>query len=278
MRVLVLIFSPFLFSMGLTACGADIAKDTAQMRVVSTSLCGDTYVVSMLGDADVLALSWQSGDNISAAPESFKDKPKASDDIESLLALNPTLVVFGPDEGGAAKPILDKRGIEHVSLKWGESFESVEVNTQMLLSTLRSSVNKLESVSLSRQAQKDPGSSPGIQVPSVLYLSASGGTAGPGTYVDAAISAAGGSNIITTPGWHTPSIESLVGLEPDLIVTSFFKDGYSSVNEAGLRNKVLQDKIKSVPRVNVPGKLWPCAGPGLYEASGIIKRAIEELE
>jgi len=262
MRVLALIFSLLLAS-----CGAEMTEDTAHMRVVSTSLCGDTYVLSMLGDEDILALSWQSGDDISAAPESFRNKPKASDDVEVLLALNPTLVVFGPGEGGAAKPLLDKRGIEHVSLKWGESFESVLLNMNILAAATNLDPNTIDVIRHLPKGQS-----------SVLYLSASGATAGPGTYVDAAISAAGGTNIIKTPGWHTPSIESMVGLEPDLIVTSFFKDGYASVNEAGLRNKVLQDKIKSVPRVNVPGKLWPCAGPGLHEASSIIKHAIEELD
>jgi len=270
MRVLALIFSPLLFSIGLASCGAELVEDTLHMRVVSTSLCGDTYVLSMLGSEDILALSWQSGDAVSGATDSFKNKPKASDDAESLLALNPTLVVFGPGEGKAAKPLLDKRGIQYVSLAWAEDFESVAANTQILSSAL--------DLSASLQAPEYPGSPPeGEDVPNILYLSASGGTAGPGTYVDVAIRAAGGHNIITTSGWHTPSIESLVSLEPDLIVTSFFKDGYASVNEAGLRNKVLKDKIKSIPRINVPGKLWPCAGPGLYGATDIIKNAVEEL-
>lgn len=256
-----------IFSLLFTACGAEILEDTAKTRVVSTSLCGDSYVLSMLGDADILALSWQSGDSLSTAPDSFKNKPKARDDIETLLALNPTLVVFGPGEGMAAKPLLDKRGIKYVSLNWGEDFDSVMRNLNLLAEATHLDPVAIDVIQHLPREQ-----------PSVLYLSASGATAGPGTYVDAAIVAAGGVNIITTQGWHTPNIESLVVLNPDLIVTSFFKDGYASVNEAGLRNKVLQDKIKSIPKVNVPGKLWPCAGPGLYEATGIIKRAIEGLE
>jgi len=264
MRVLALIFS-LLFA----ACGAEISKDTTnnvgQNRVVSTSLCGDSYVLSMMQAEDIAALSWQSGGGLSTAPNSFKNKPKAHDDVETLLALDPTLVVFGPGEGAVAKPILGKRGIEIVNLTWGEDFEVVITNQKQLNDAAKpQKVPAYAGMMLDRQ-------------PSILYLSASGGTAGPGTYVDAAIRAAGGTNIITTGGWHTPSIESLVSLEPDLIVTSFFKDGYASVNSAGLRNKVLQDKIKSIPQIDIPGKLWPCAGPGLYEATGIIKTAIEGL-
>ncbi|MCF6275182.1 MAG: ABC transporter substrate-binding protein, partial [Robiginitomaculum sp.] len=237
-----------------------------KLRVVSTSLCGDAYVLSMVAEEDIAALSWQSGDTLSTAPVSFKDKPKARDDIETLLTLNPSLVVFGPGEGVAAKPLLDKRGIKYVSLAWGEDFEAVQKNMDLLVSAAyRDTVQANIIQRLPRERA------------SILYLSASGGTAGSGTYVDAAIKSAGGRNIIATGGWHTPSIESLVALNPDLIITSFFKDGYASVNASGLRNKVLQDKIKTIPRVNVPGKLWPCAGPGLYAATDIIAKAIEGL-
>jgi len=271
MRVLALIFSPLLLSLFLASCGAEITEDTAHMqqkaRVVSTSLCSDTYVLDSVPHEYIIALSWQSGDDISTAPDSFKNKPKASDNAEALLALNPTLVVFGPGEGRAAKPLLDKRGIQYVSLAWGEDFESILNNINILAAATNFDPFIID------VAQRLPRGRP-----SVLYLSAAGGTAGPGTYVDAAIAAAGGKNIITTSGWHTPSIESLVALNPDLIVTSFFKDGYASVNEAGLRNKVLQDKIKSIPRINVPGKLWPCAGPGLYEVTRIVGKAVGEFE
>ncbi len=262
MRVLALIFSFF-----LTACGLDMANDNANTRIVSTSLCGDTYVLDAVAHNNIAALSWQSGDDISMAPDTFKDKPKASDNAEVLLALNPTLVVFGPGEGALAKPLLDRSKIAYVSLEWGEDFDSISRNKALLLKAAQLEPARLNSVQpLPRRAH-----------PRVLYITSSGATAGPGTYVDAAIETAGGKNIITTQGWHTPNIENLVALNPDLIVTSFFKDGYASVNDTGLRNKVLRGKMKEVPMVNVPGKLWPCAGPGLLEATKIIRDALLEL-
>lgn len=257
MRVFLLIFSTLAF-MG--------AKEATPKRVVSTSLCGDSYVLSMVAQEDILALSWQSDDDLSAAPTSMRDKPKAWDDPERLLALKPDLVVFGAGEGRISKPILDKAGIAYVNIKWGEDFTSVLSNESRLAKVTHIETQKREPV------QRLPRHSP-----TVLYLSSSGATAGQGTYIDEAIRTAGGTNIISRPGWHTPDPESLVALKPDLIITSFFKDGYASVNEASLRNKVLQDKIKSTPHINIPGKLWPCAGPGLYQAVDLIADAIAEL-
>ena len=257
MRALALIFSTFLLM-----CTDSVARP----RLVSTSLCSDAYILSTVRGKDITALSWQANDQLSNASQNLRGKPKAWDNIERLLALDPTLVVFGPGEGEAAKPLLDKAGIKYLGLVWGEDFASIDANLKLLA----------EAMGVLPDLTPKPKAPSGRKV-KILYLSASGGTAGPDTYVDAVIEQAGGTNIITTPGWHTPDIETLVGLEPDLIVTSFFKDGYASVNTAGLNNKVLQNKLKATPHINVPGKLWPCAGPGLYAATDIIANAIKEL-
>ena len=263
MRVFLLVFST-LALMG--------ANEATQKRVVSTSLCGDNYVLSMIAQKNILALSWQSGDALSAAPISMQGKLKAWDDPERLLSLTPDLVVFGAGEGRVSKPILDKAGIPHINIEWGEDFASIRNNQAALA---KASSIKKQKINV---AQRLPRHLPTKHLPTILYLSSSGATAGPGTYVNAAIKRAGGTNIITKAGWHTPDPETLVALKPDLIITSFFKDGYVSVNESSLRNKALQGKIKSTPTVNIPGKLWPCAGPGLYDASNLIAEAIAELD
>lgn len=257
MRVFLLIFS------ALALMGAN---EAAPKRVVSTSLCGDSYVLWLVPEANITALSWQSGDSLSNAPNSMRRQPKAWDDPERLLSLNPDLVVFGPGEGGTSRPILNKAGIAHTALVWGEDFKSVQNNNDILTRALGEGP-----MLISAPSEEN------YKPPSILYLSSSGATAGPDTYVDAAIKRAGGTNVITKAGWHTPDPETLAALKPDLIITSFFKDGYASVNESSLRNKVLQDKINATPTVNIPGKLWPCAGPGLYDAIDLITDAIAEL-
>ena len=263
MRVFLLIFSFFLIG----GCGAAEPASAPQTRIVSTSLCGDSYVLSMVPHGDIAALSWQADDALSGAPASLRERPKAWDDPERLLALNPNLVVFGPGEGTMAKPFLTKAGIEYVSLKWGEGFKAVFTNRDIIGAAADIQTPQIGvSVRLGH-----------TRAPLVLYLSSSGGTAGPGTFVDAAITRAGGENIITKSGWHTPDPETLIGLNPDLIVTSFFNDSYASTNESGLRSTALQNMITTTPHVNVPGKLWPCAGPGLYDAADIIYEALREV-
>jgi len=173
--------------------------------------------------------------------------------------MQPEILVLGPSEH-VRDAMLPNTQI--VSLDWVEDWDGVLKNVY-----------------------KIPGLDPGpaevaTQVrnsdnqKSVLYLSRSGGTAGPGTYVDAAIQMAGGENIVTTPGWFTPDPEWIIAQKPDVILTSFF-DAYESVNATGLRNAAIAEFITQHQRVDIPGALWPCAGPGLAEAAALIREGVE---
>ena len=227
--------------------------------IVSTSLCGDTYVLA--GGGEIAALSWQSDGPLSRASGNYL---KASSDPEVLVAMQPEVLVLGPGEV-VREGLLE--GSEIISLDWVESWEGVIANT-----------NKVPGPDPGPPKSElgGPGSEAGdlLSRSSILYLSRSGGTAGPGTYVDVAITAAGGRNIVEQSGWFTPDPEWIVAQNPDVVVTSFF-EGYESVNAGGLRNKAVVEFIADRTRVDVPGALWPCAGPGMIDAVELIAEAIE---
>ncbi len=84
-------------------------------------------------------------------------------------------------------------------------------------------------------------------------------------------------NIAKAAGWFTPDPEEIIAYEPDLIITSYFKNGYESVQSTAVRNKTVQRFIAGHPSTEIDGKLWPCAGPGLIEAAELIAKAIDEL-
>ena len=242
--------------------------------VMSTSLCADAYVLELVPFADIKALSWQAGDKLSTAPKAFSTKPKARDDFETIISLKPDLVVFGAGEGKHTKPLLDKIGIKYINITWGEDFASIDKNIKTLQKQLPINTQKNE-FQIPKQYLNPHNSS---KKPKLLYISSSGAIAGKNTFIDAAFQAAGGENIIKKQGWFTPDPERLIDLKPDLIVTSFFNDGYTSISTNGLKNKIISDKINKTAHINIPGKLWPCAGPGLITATKLIETKISELE
>ena len=239
--------------------------------IASTSLCGDSYLLALAPD-HISALSWQSRSPLSRASEAQRALPQIWDDPEVLLSTDADIILFGAGEGKFS----DKLGKKAVTLKWGEDFETLKLNADAIHDIIAlptdvrtdwaDRVKTLKNRSNARNSK-----------PKILYLSRSGGSAGTGTFVDSAIKAAGGENAALMSGWFTPDPEDIIAYEPDLIITSFFKNGYESVQSTAFRNKVVQRFIAKYPSVEIDGSLWPCAGPGLIEAAELISEAIDKL-
>jgi iron complex transport system substrate-binding protein len=235
-----------LVALNLTACQKADAVSSPENRLGSTSLCADSYLLALAPNR-IGALSWQAGSALSTAEPSMESLPRLWASREVLAGTTLPLVTGpgDPDFGRA----------NTAALTWGDNFDTAFQADIASLSTL------------------DTPSMP----PRVLYLSRSGGSAGPGTFIDAVITAAGGVNANETPGWHTPAVERTLQFNPDLIVTSFFGSNYAGVSDRAVRHSALRRYLAERPRVDIPGKLWLCAGPGLIEATRQLNAAILAL-
>ncbi len=245
--------------LSLTGCGA-VQTDLPNDSIVSTTLCADTYLLAMPDlEPRLKALSWQSRSSLSRTDTHLQTLPQVDEDPERLLRWK-----------GAT--IISSAGIEgDINLIWGEDFDTVWKNFAVLSNTLN-----VVDPSLALQAKLDALPQPAT-TPRLLYLDRSGATAGTGTFIDAVFRAVGAKNIITTAGWHSPDTENLIGLHPDVIVTSFMGSNYTSVNDKAVRHTALAEKISTTPKINIHGGLWPCAGPGLVKAASQLSQELAKL-
>ena len=262
--------------LGASVLTSAAQANTAPKTVGSTSLCGDSYVLALAPDL-VRELSWQSRSPLSLASRTQQERPQLWDDAEVIAASSSDVILFGSGEGSFA----ERLGIETLKLTWGEDFASVMRNAQMVAGALGRPDTLTPDITARLTRLKSRADKHGVR-PKVLYLARSGGSAGTGTLVDAVIKAAGGENALADKGlalsgWVSPDPEILLGVKPDLIITSYFKQGYESVNAAAMRNKTLSAYIQSFPSVHIDGALWPCAGPGLIEAAEILADAMDKL-
>ena len=248
-----------LASLVFMACSPS-AVDLPENAVVSLTLCADSYLHALPNtEPRLAALSWQSRSALSVTPDHLKSLPQAD--------ANPERALIWKD----ATRISSAGGPGDIDLKWGEGFESVWENLEALSNALNTP-NPSKKLKARLNAIPQPAARPRI-----LYLDRSGASAGPGTFVDAVIRAAGADNIIQTPGWQSPDTETLMQFSPDIILTSFMGSDYAGINDRTLRHAALTAKINSVPQIDIPGKLWPCAGPGLVSAAETLSKAISEL-
>ena len=259
------------------------AQDTASSQggVVSASLCGDAYVLALEPDSNISALSWQVDQPVSAAPGWARRLPRAWPDAERLFALDPGLVVFGAGEGGRAGAMLERSGYRTFELAWAEDFDGVRANLSALGEALGRDAAAMDAVQtlndrladLQRRTDRRRGA------PSVVYLSASGASAGAGTFVDAAITAAGGRNSAAQSGvngWGRSDPELALTLEADIILTSYFTDGFTGTLSRATRHAAYRRLLGTAGRVDIASADWPCAGPRLIDAAEAIADALDE--
>ena len=235
---------------------AEIPKNA----IVSTSLCADTYLLALPEThARVAAMSWQSRSSLSRAPSELRSLPQLDDDLERLHNWSDATIISS--SGGKGD----------IDLSWGEDFETVWDNFSTLASALDT-----PNPSSELQARLDALPPPKKPL-RLLYLDRSGATAGPDTFVHAVFQSVGAENVVTQSGWQSPDTETLLQLDPDAIVTSFMGSNYASVNDRTVHHKSLAEKIDALPEIDIPGGVWPCAGPGLVEAAEILSRELVKL-
>jgi iron complex transport system substrate-binding protein len=273
----------------ISACVSAIASPalaqeaTPHAGVASASLCADAYVLAVIPGQEVGALSWQADQPVSAAPPWSRALPKAWPDAGRLLVLSPDLTVFAAGEGGRTARLLDRAGLPHLELIWSDDFDGVRANLRALGEAAGypdRAENAVADIDR-RLAALDARRAMRARQPRIVYLSASGGSAGAGTFVDAAITAAGAINVVAeqgATGWTRSDPEFALTLEADIVLTSFLVDGYASTFNRARRHAAYRRLLDHPARIDVPAGLWPCAGPGLMEAAERIADAIDAWE
>ena len=274
------VFAMASLPMGL-AQTASVQTAPAQGGVVSASLCADAYLLALQPGPQIAALSWQVDQPVSAAPVWARQLPRAWPDAERLFALDPDLVVFGAGEGGRAGAMLRRSGYQTFELAWAEGFDGVRANLLALGQALGRGRAAMEAVQNldERLADLQRRTDRRGAVPGVAYLSASGGSAGAGTYVDAAITAAGGRNTAAQSGvigWGRSDPELALTLEADIILTSYFTDGFAGTLSRATRHAAYRHLLDGAGRVDIASADWPCAGPRLIDAAEAIADALDE--
>jgi iron complex transport system substrate-binding protein len=241
----------------------------ASPRVVSLDQCADQYVLALSPRAAIAGLSFraEAGDSYLAAEA--KGLPKRRATLESLLAVQPQLVVR--TWGGDAQLVrrLQERGVRVTTLKDATDFDGVRANVRTAAAALGQTVR---GEVLIRGMDRDLAAAG--QTPSgktVAYLTPGGATAGPRTLVDAMLRAAGLRNAEPGSGYRTLSLERLALQPPQALVLGFF-DAFSlgrtwwSPARAGPMQAARGRAIASLP-----GAVLGC--PAWFAADGAVTLA-----
>jgi iron complex transport system substrate-binding protein len=244
----------------LLAASADAAP-----RVLSLDQCADQYVMALSPRDTIVGLSTRADDADSRLRAYARGLPQRRVDLETALAARPEVAVRY--WGGEPRLVraLQERGVRVVTIGEAAEFSDVRASVRAVAAALgRPAAGEALIADMDARLARAAGAWRGA---TVLYLTPSGVTAGPGTLVDAILRAAGLTNAERRPGYQVVSLEQLAMRPPKTVVLGFFDTSQLADDSWGVgRHRILQRVVHQGAIASLPGSRLGCPDWGAAEA------------
>ena len=191
---------------------AVLASDEILTALVAPErLAAVTYLVDEPGLSDVARLL-------------LPDLPRIHAEAETILALQPDLVVLASYTRATTVRLLASAGVPVVRFQWYRSFGDIMDSIRMLAAAVGADDNGARLVAdMQRRIAEVEKRAQGLARPRVLYYSGGGYSAGHDTLIDAMITLAGGHNVARDVGLRGQGrlpLEVAVSLRPEVVLVS----------------------------------------------------------
>jgi len=234
----------------------------APRRVVSLDYCADQYVLALADREQIAALSRGSQRDDSYFRDRARGVQQTRGSLEEVLALRPDLIVR--NWGGPYNAAEIYARFHVPVLQVGDVTDFAAARADLIdASRVLGHADRGEVIAgdLDLRLAHLRATAPSQRVP-VMYLSAGGAVAGAGTLTDAAITAAGGRNIRSAPGWQVMPLEQMVQTPPALVALGFFDAGRERMNawspsrHPAVRNALAHARTVSLPPATISCEAW----------------------
>jgi iron complex transport system substrate-binding protein len=235
------------------------------VSVVSLDYCADQYVLKLLSQDRVLALSVDSTREFSYMREAARDFRKVRPVAEDVIALRPDLIVRTYGGGPNITQFFTRLDIPVLQIGYADTVDSIKEVINTVATQLGVPQAGAEIITdMERRIAALPKSE---QVKQTLYVTPGGVTGGPGTLVDSMMTVAGVANYQTQRGWRSLPLEALVYQKPQVVATAFYGDKTSRGNFwSAARHPVIRDQLGIVNSVALRGATTACGGWFIVDA------------
>jgi len=236
-------------------------------RVVSLDYCADQFVLKFADRSQILALSSQSQASHSYLREAAKGLPQVRSRAESVLALEPDLVVRTYGGGPGAARFFQASGTPVLQLGEADQYEGIRGNLRLAAKGLghpergEAAVRQFDTTLASAKRQGPPVEA--------LYVTSGGVQAGSDTSLGQMMATAGLTPYdVRHRGWSDLPLEKLAAKAPSMVVTGFMGLGEVDLFPwSSARHPLVRQSLKSRPTVALPGAVTACSGWFLADAT-----------
>jgi iron complex transport system substrate-binding protein len=278
----VLVIAAFAILACLQPGAAGAADGKRPARVVSLNLCTDQLVLELLERERIASISFLGADpRYSAVADRARGIPRNHGRAEEVLRLDPDLVLAGTYTSRATVALLRRLDYRVVEMAPPRDIPAVRAQIRRIADVL--GVSKRGEALIRAFDRKLRAAAPagaGARPSAVIY-EANGIAVGDGELADAAVEAAGLSNLAAEMGLRGPSplsLEHLVVARPDVLILQNHGENAPSQATHLLDHPALRHLRKLTAVAVVPEALWTCGGPQLAEAVARLAEARRAVE
>ncbi|MFT5260304.1 MAG: iron complex transport system substrate-binding protein [Saprospiraceae bacterium] len=245
--------------------------------IISINLCSDLLLYDLADRDQIQSLSYFAKDrHYSPIVDKLDDIPINSGRIEQIIAARPSLVLASAYSSAMVLDMLKRFDIETYSLYSPQSLAQLYEAMRELgvkIGQSKKAEHRIAALQLALQndeLERDESTSLGA-----IYLSPNGYSEGRGTLTHELITLAGYTNLTADLGaWHTISLEQIIALKPDVIISAQGSEHYDRAHEW-----LSHPAIQAVPaHVIIPAAYWSCASSHLALAyQTLLERRTEIL-
>lgn len=251
----------------LWACSSAVAA-AAPERVVSINLCTDQMAMLLAKPGQLVSVSFLSQDTMNSwIAETARAWPANYGQAEDVFLLRPDLVLAGTYTANGATQMLRRLGVNVAELPPERSFEDIRNHLMEVGRLLGQEQKARQMVEKFDRRLEAITVRDGPRLRVALY-SPNGYTTGKNTLADAAVTAAGLTNIAAeagVPDGGVLPLEQLIMLDPDIIITGTPYPGASQA-EAIMQHPALTALNSGRTTAQVTDAYWSCGTPYVLEA------------
>ena len=251
---------------------AAIAAAAPPQRIVSLNLCVDQILVDLVAPGRIAALSHLAVDpELSTIADRARMLPATRGDAETVLGLDPDLVLAGTFTNAAAISLLERVGRRVVKISMADDLDGIRASVRQI-ATATGETERGEAVVAQfdrRLAEVGGKRVIGAALPTAIVYQVNGLASGPGTLDDALLAAAGLRNLaadILLGAGGRLALETLVARPPDLLVLSGPANQQRAAVADNLRHPALMSVRREHASIELPWRTWLCGTPAVVDA------------
>jgi iron complex transport system substrate-binding protein len=256
------------------------AAGDAPRRIVSFNVCADQLVVALADPGQIAGLSPYAADpSLSAVAEEARAFRRIEWQAESMIPLNPDLVLVGPRDRSVTQRLLLSLGYRVVEIDFVSTIADAREQIRKVAALLGHPERGEALLAKLDSARRRLATAPRPQGATALLVARSGYTEGPASLTAALIAEAGLRPPAGAPAGigGFVSLEKLVAMRPDLLVVHGLLEQPNDQGSVYLTHPALRTLYPPSRRLVLPGRYILCGGPALVAGLDYLADALTRL-